>query len=226
MKKRFFAAINLLMAVGYILAIIRYGRNGSVLIKGQTSLCFVLIGLVNFICAVQTKVRLRFPLVMMVGLCISMAADIVISWNFAAGAGLFAAGHICYFAAYCTLKRFRRQDLIPIGAIFCGSAVILLTVPNFDASGEFMKWVCIGYAVFISFMAGKVLSNFHSVRNPVTGMLAIGSMMFYFSDFMLMLDCFAGNPISAHDLCLASYFPAQGLLAGAIGLYCFCRKNS
>lgn len=225
MKKIFLTVLHILMAVGYVFAIIRYSRNGTALIKGQTSLCFVLIGLINLIFAVFAKTKLRFPLAMMTGLCISMAADVVITWNFIAGAGLFAMGHICYFAAYCVLKQFCKRDLIPIGTIFCGSAIILLIVPNFDSSGEFMKWVCIGYAGFISFMTGKAISNFLAVRNSITAMLAIGSVMFYFSDFMLMLDCFAGNPIFAHDLCLASYFPAQGLLAGAIGRFGFFDRD-
>lgn len=225
MKKKMFILINLLMAVGYLLAIIRYTKNGSVQVKGQTSLCFVLIGLFHFICAVVAKVKLRFPIAMMAGLCISMAADIVISWDFIAGAVLFAVGHSCYFSAYHIQKRFGKWDFLPIGVIFGGSAAVLLTVPNFDSSGDAVKWICIGYALVISFMTGKAISNVLTMRNATTMLLAVGSVMFYFSDFMLMLDCFAGNPFFAHEWCLASYFPAQGMLAGAIGCYWLDRRK-
>ena len=46
--------------------------------------------------------------------------------------------------------------------------------------------------------------------------MAAGSVLFYFSDLMLVLRWFADAPRIASDLCLMTYFPAQGLLAASV----------
>ena len=49
-------------------------------------------------------------------------------------------------------------------------------------------------------------------NNPLNKLIVIGSILFFISDFMLMLDVF-GNISEAGYLCLGTYYPAQFLLA-------------
>ena len=46
--------------------------------------------------------------------------------------------------------------------------------------------------------------------------VALGSVLFFFSDVMLVLSWFAGAGRWADVWCLCTYFPGQGLLAHAV----------
>ena len=79
-----------------------------------------------------------------------------------------------------------------------------------------MKWVCLVYAIIISSMVGKALGNFIRNKNIVTIILAIGSSLFFFSDLMLVFDWFMGMGRISGLLCMATYYPAECLLAFSV----------
>ena len=81
-----------------------------------------------------------------------------------------------------------------------------------------MKGVCSTYAIVISFMIGKTISNLIKENNITNKVIAIGSLLFFISDLMLMLDVFGGISVSGY-LCLATYYPAQFILAFSIFTY-------
>ena len=72
--------------------------------------------------------------------------------------------------------------------------------------------------VIISFMLGKAISNSLRQTNMTNLIIVIGSLLFFISDFMLMLKSFADLPVAGY-LCLGTYYPAQFLLAFSLFVY-------
>ena len=154
-----------------------------------------------------------------IGLLVSMAGDIAINYNFIAGAVIFALGHIFYFSAYTKLVKFSAKDLICILILFVPSALFLAFAPIFNFDSSVLPGVCIAYAFIISLMTGKSVSNLIFRPSSVTLVTAMGSLLFFFSDFMLAFRVFADAPRIFDWLCLMTYFPAQSVIAHSVYRY-------
>ena len=73
-------------------------------------------------------------------------------------------------------------------------------------------------------MVAKSLGNAVREKDVFTGMIAIGSVLFFVSDMMLLLAWFStieGRWTS--NVCMAAYYPALCLLAGSMVVY--LKKN-
>ena len=198
-----------------------YIINGGILLKSITSAIFFIIGLVNLFLAIIEKVEFKFPIIMVIGLLFAMLGDILLEVQFIVGAGLFALGHIFFFISYIFLVRFSWKDLLFGAIIFIPSMLFILLAPIFDFGGLLMEIVCVIYALIISLMVGKSVSNFVHNRCWLNFIVMIGSIMFFLSDLMLLLGKFASLPV-INIICLALYYPAEFLLAFSIFVYvCF-----
>ena len=206
--------LNIILIVAVLIGDVCYTILGGLWIKGLTSLGFVLIGIVNLIYIFKLDgANRKFCIIMLIGLIFAMLGDIVLNLFFIGGAILFAIGHVFYFIAYCALQSFKLKDLIFGAVIFVPSALIILLVPIFDFGGILMQIVCIVYALIISFMVGKSISNIIVKKSLINILLVIGSVLFFVSDFMLLLNVFGNVGEFADILCLATYYPAQCFLA-------------
>ena len=215
-----FKILNIFLMITALLAVIYYRTHGGIVLKGITSSWFVIIGAVNLFYLIRCKISdFRFPGFMLLGLILSMVADIVLGYDFITGAIIFAAGHICYFIAYCVLISFRKQDIKPSIILFVFSALFLILAPFFDFGSVIMEGVCVFYALIISFMLGKALSNSRSNRTVLFLLLAVGSAMFFFSDLMLVLNMFSDAPKITSELCSYTYWPGQSILAHSLFHY-------
>jgi len=224
--KRLFTAMNLLMIVATLFGGAYYMKHGGIVLKGTASFGFVLVGLINLIYGlVKRRSHMQFPIAMTAGLAFAMLGDVVLNSSFVAGASIFALGHVLYFVSFCFLRRFRRLDLILSGVIFAGSALLITCYPRFDFGSMTFELVCLGYALVISFMVGKAVGNFLAERTTTNALAAAGSVLFYFSDLMLVLDWFSPAPNMVGTLCLATYYPAQCLMGHSI-FYCINRRRT
>ena len=228
MKKYAFEITGAIIALFVLMGDIFYILYGALWRKGVTSALFLLLGILFFILAFLKKKKLRFPIFMLTGLAFTMVADIVLNIHFIAGAILFAVGHIFYAVSYYQLKEWNWLDLICSFVLAIPAVLWITLAPMFDFGGALMEVVVVFYAVIISFMVGKTISNFiRSILNHqdyrLELILWIGSILFFFSDCMLLLNKFGSFTKDAKEvltiLCLASYYPAQILLASSIGLY-------
>ncbi len=223
--KKTVTILNAVLIVATMTGCICYHELGGTFLKGLTSSGFVLIGVVNLIYAVKAKVKnLPFPILMATGLLLSMIGDVALNIHFITGALFFAVGHLFYFAAYCCLMKFKATDILPSVVIFAASTMLITLAPIFDFGSLQIELVCIVYALVISCMVGKAISNLIRERNTVNSILVIGSALFYFSDLMLVFSQFGGAPDIADTLCLFTYFPAQCLLAHSV--YRFTNKKT
>lgn len=213
--------LNIALMLSIALGDICYITLGGTLVKGITSGLFVLLGLVNLTYVLLQKRTLKFPIIMTVGLVFAMLGDILLNVEFIVGAIFFAIGHVWYFVAYSFVAKFKLSDLSYGIAIFIPSVLFILLMPIFDFNGVLMQIVCVVYALIISFMVGKALANLIAHQNCRNILLAVGSILFFFSDLMLLLNVFGDLSRAFDVLCLATYYPAECLL----GLAVFAHKD-
>ena len=194
-----------------------YMQYGGLWLKSVTSALFVAMGGLNLFFALKLcKTNLKFCILLLTGLLFAMLGDIVLNVHFIGGAVLFAIGHVFFFVSYCFLNKINWKDLVCGFAIFVPSVLFITLAPIFDFGGVLMEIVCIIYAFVISFMVGKALSNLISKPNILQILILIGSVLFFVSDLMLLLDQFANVPAFVDDICLITYYPAEILLALSI----------
>ena len=220
MKNKGIFALNLVLAVLVQASMIWYLDCGGLWRKGLTSFGFVLLGVLNLAYLIAGRKKpLRFPWILTVGLGFAMLGDIVLNVNFIGGALLFAVGHIFYAVSYAQLRRIGKTDLVLSGVIFAAAGSFLFFAPIFDFGDPVMKGICIGYALIISCMVGKAVGNAAGEHTVTNVLLAAGSFLFFFSDLMLVLYVFADAPHIIDTLCVATYYPAQCVLAHALFWY-------
>lgn len=213
---------NLVLLLALVALDIAYIVEGTLLLKSFASAMFVLVGAVNLAYAIKTKAKLQFPILMLVGLVFAMLGDIILNIHFIAGAVLFAVGHVFFFVSYSMLEKFNYKDLIWGLVIFIPSMLLIVLAPIFDFGGALMEVVAVLYALIISLMVGKALSNLIKNRSLLNIIILIGSVMFFLSDLMLLLNVFASLPVVG-IICLALYYPAEFLLGFSI--FTFANKN-
>lgn len=216
MKKRSII-IHLILTAALLAGTVAYLIVGGRAVHFSTSGVFALMGIVNLIFAVRSRVpNMRFFAAMALGLVLCMLGDILLQQDFIIGAATFALGHVCYFVGYCFLQKLRKADFLIGGVIFAGAGAFLLLCPLLDFSAEYMRWVCLAYALIISMMVGKAIGNFLAEKSKARGLLAIGSALFFFSDLMLVFNWFMDTGRITGKLCMGTYFPAQWFLATAM----------
>ena len=212
-----YTIFNALLILAVLIEDVFFILKGTLLIKSITSACFVLLGALNLYFAFKNKAEnKKFCILMLVGLFFAMLGDILLEIEFIVGALLFAVGHVFYFIAYCHLLPFKWKDLIYGAAIFVPATLFIVLAPIFDFGGTLMELVCVFYAVIISCMVGKSISNVVKEKSLLTILLLVGSFLFFFSDLMLLLNVFGNMPRVIGVLCLATYYPAECVLAFAI----------
>lgn len=213
-------AVNLALVLFIWIGDGLYIRHGAFSVKVITSLMFAVMGGVNLAYLILIKHgNYKFPIVMDAGLFLAMLGDVILEIHFIAGAVLFAIGHILFFASYCFLRKYTFVDFL-IGAVIALFSVLFIAfAPIFDFADDIaMEAVCIIYAIVISLMVGKAICNFAVDRSWLTFIIMIGSLLFFFSDLMLLLNVFSTIEKYVGVLCLATYYPAECLLAFSVYL--------
>ena len=208
---------NIIVLLCAAACLVCYDIFGGLWLKGVTSAWFVLLGGVNLwnVRKLEWK-RLRFFLLMEGGLFCGMCADVLLGVAFFAGIGVFALGHVLYLVAFYTLEKFSRRDIwiiMPLAAI---SMFVVVGTPWITVEDPVLQKLLLGYAVIISAMLGKAISNLIRHPSPARWLLAIGSLMFWFSDLMLAIDMFGQASRLTWILCSYTYWPAQNLLAHSL----------
>ncbi len=217
MKRNIFI-LNLVLLLAILVMDSFYIIFDGILLKSIASLLFVIVGLINLFYAYKLKANLKFPIILVVGLVFAMLGDIILEIHFITGALLFATGHIFFFVSYCAIVKFKVKDLIYGTIIFIPSMLLIVLAPFFEYPSLLMEIICVVYALIISLMVGKSISNLISEKNLTNLNIMLGSVLFFLSDLMLLLNVFAGLSVVG-ILCLVLYYPAEFLLAFSPFLY-------
>lgn len=222
--KKIYIAVNIAMLVGLITFDIMYSISGKLLEKALASGFFLTECLFNTAICVKKRVKMRFPVFLLAAIALSFAADIMLQFDMIIGMALFGTGHIFFFIAYCHIEKFAPKDAIPAAVSIVGLLIIILFAPFLDFENTFMHAAVCVYAVIISFMTGKAISDIIRARNAINAVIAAGSCLFWISDFALMFDIF-GNISAAGNICLFTYYPGQFILALSPLVYAVRENN-
>ncbi len=214
MKKKI-VIFNIVMFVLILIADYFYMQDWSLIPKSIGSGLFVLQAIGNFVYILKNNKPIKFAIWQIVALAVAMLGDIFLNINFIVGGIIFAIGHVLFFIAYCQISKIHWKDLIYGFVIFAISLLIILFLPILNFYNNSYLVLCLSYAFIISFMVGKAFSNLLSKKSKITLFIFIGSVLFFISDFSLLLSSF-GNVRNAVYLCLITYYPAQSLLANSI----------
>ena len=192
-----------------------YQKNNFVFsLKCICSAAFALLGIINLLFAiVESQEDPKFFIMMSMGLVFAMLGDVFINKSFVMGAGFFALGHVGFAVAYSFLQGFDLRDVIIVGVIFLVTAAFLLFAPCVDFGSKKIKWICLSYSFIISIMLGKAMANLICQVNAVNALISAGSLLFFFSDLMLVLNWFVGVGRWAGNACMGTYYPALCILA-------------
>lgn len=208
-------AVNLVLMAAILALNYVYQSNGfDFTLKCICSGGFALMGAVNLLYALAAgKSGKAIYVSMAAGLVLAMLGDILIGYNFIVGAGTFALGHVCFVIAYGFMQRIHGLDLAIGGGLFIAAAAFLLFCPLLTFDVPVFRVVCLVYGLIISAMLGKAAGNFLREKSLLCGMIALASLLFFFSDLMLVFDWFIGLWSWTDHACMGTYYPALCLLA-------------
>lgn len=194
--------------------LVYYDIHGGLWLKGVTSSWFVLLGLVNLFYAWKMKPQNpRFLFFIEIGLFFGLCADVLLGIQFILGILSFALGHIFYLIAFYTLEKARWKDLFITLPIMVVALFIVTGTPYIQIEDPLIKKLLLAYAVIISYMLGKSISNLTVNRSASRWLVFLGSAMFWFSDVMLAIGMFGTGGRITWVLCSYTYWPAQNILA-------------
>ena len=217
MQQQTIKKVNIILMICAMACLVYYDIAGGLWLKGVTSSWFVVLGGVNLWAARGLdRKQLRFFLLMAAGLVCGMCADVLLGLVFFVGVGIFALGHIFYLAAFYSLEKFHLRDLrfiLPLAAV---SLFAVVGTPWISVTDPFLRNLLLGYAVIIAAMLGKAWSNLCREPSVYRRILAVGSVLFWFSDLMLAIDMFGQPSRLVWILCSYSYWPAQSMLAHSL----------
>lgn len=219
MKKKF-QIINIILLICAISCLVFYDIHGGLWLKGVTSSWFVLLGFINLLYAKKNKVKnFHFVVTVFIGLFLGMCADVLLGINFIVGVLSFALGHVAYLIAYYGLEKFDKKELFVIIPISLFSLYIVACSPFITIEDPLLEKALLGYAIIISCMLSKAITNYIKEKTTFRFLILIGSILFYFSDIMLAFDMFGESTRLLWILCSYTYWPAQNILAHSLFHY-------
>lgn len=210
-----------LSVIGLIVTFSNGMFSGSVAFKAMASLFFVLAGACAYI---RRKDKQRFFRIMLFALICSMVGDVFLALDqgqgilFVLGVASFAAAHVLFSVAFCSVSAVDRRDFAGVAVVFLG-LLLLLLLGNFQYHG--MLPVLILYSVVISVMSVKAVSLWRCRQNGKKAVLFImaGGVLFLLSDIVLLFWLFGVNvPKLVQIVNWIIYYMAQGCLTAAMSV--------
>ena len=145
-------------------------------------------------------------LLILIGLCVCVAADVILDRHFLAGTAAFAMGHLCYCAAMMVFHAPGWMHLIVFFALTAGVAALYPQIRKLEKSKSTLPYL--GYALLICAVLALSIG-----QKPL---MMAGVALFAASDVMLLFRIVKGIPSKKYDyLCLGLYFLAQFLIAAS-----------
>ena len=145
-------------------------------------------------------------LLILIGLCVCVAADVMLDSCFLAGTAAFAVGHLCYCAAMTVFHAPGWANLILFLVLAAGITALYPQIKKLETNKSILPYL--GYALLIC----AVLA----LRIGQKPLMIAGVGLFALSDVMLLFRIVKSIPSRRYDyLCLGLYFLAQFLIAAS-----------
>lgn len=221
MKIKGLSVINVVITIAVFVGNYFYQSLGfNYTLKIICSSGFALMGIVNMVYAYKRVDDKKVLMFMTLGLIFAFLGDVAINPNFILGVIFFASGHVFFVASYLAYKKLEKMDIVISAGLGVFSIGFILLFPYILFDVPALKYVVLMYAAIISVMVGKSVGNAIRGKDVFTRMIAVGSVLFFTSDMMLLLAWFStieGRWTS--NVCMAAYYPALCLLAGSMVVY-------
>lgn len=212
-RRKMILSLNIQLIAAVMVGAILYDRDGGTTLKGITSAGFALVGVLNLMAYPRQAKPDVYALRMVLGLFLCAAADVALNKEFTTGVALFILGHVCYLWAGIRRQGVKWQDLLPSGALFAGATALLIFYPFDFPQG--LQGLFLIYALAISLMTGKAVSNFLREKGLHSLLVMAGALLFFLSDVFLVLIHFS-DTFTPDTACLLTYYPAQCILAHSL----------
>ncbi len=215
-----FVAFMALSIVLYRLTSFMNMQYLPVVFKCLASLSFTLTGIVQYKNNKNhSKIERHVARLILVGLVLSLCADVTIYFNFMAGFAVFLVVQTIYLFAYGNMIKKEPKFFI-YSLVFTVLIAISLFAYPFIKLGSLLIPVMI-YLCIISFVT---ISAIFGLNNKTIGskFVALGAVMFFVSDYVLMFTVsgvsFLPDSLKFifHSLNSLLYFPAQMFTACAL----------
>lgn len=154
-----------------------------------------------------------YPLIVVAGLLLSTAGDVFLMLpkdRFIAGLASFLAGHLCYIVAFSGDVSFGAGLPSWLPYFAAGGAVVGGLWHRLPPA---LRGPVLAYVVVIATMAGQATGRWSLLATPAALCAAVGAGLFVISDATLAIDRFARPFRAARAVTLATYYPAQLLIA-------------
>lgn len=188
---------------------------GKLLLKTPLSLLFILAALI------QEHPHTEYYHIMLAGLLLCLGGDVLLIFPpkkaFLAGLVSFLLGHVFYVAAFLSVSQPSYTLLLPAAAVCAFSIGIFMWLKPHLGS---MTLPVILYVVVITGMvvaAGSVLLD-GSLPAAARWLIAIGALLFYFSDLFVARNRFVVKAHLNRMVGLPLYYTGQFLLAFSVGI--------
>jgi len=186
----------------------------AVILKGTASVVFVTIGLIAFITKGASNL-------VFIGLILGLVGDVFLNLRFVftkigskvflAGVASFLAGHILYLIAIIN----KATPWIPclIIGVVVATIVLVIIFKVLDVKLSY-KIFGILYLGAVSLMASMAIGNYCVIQSNHNLIYAIGALMFFVSDIVLIFNSFGKAPkFSLRITNLSFYYVGQLLIA-------------
>ncbi|MBQ7655091.1 MAG: lysoplasmalogenase [Clostridia bacterium] len=169
--------------------------------KGSTTALSALLAMYGYF-SQPSAIRL----LIVVGLCVCVVADVILDRHFLAGTVAFGFAHLCYCAA---MVSFNPPGVINVIVFLALAGLVFALYPTLKKlSGGKSVLPYVGYALIISAMLSMAVTQ----RKLCLG----AALLFAVSDAMLLFRIVKNIPSKKYDyVCLGCYFLAQFLFAVA-----------
>ncbi len=149
-------------------------------------------------------------------LCLHVAADVVLEFQFIWGMGCFMLGHICYIAFF--LKRFPPSLAHLVCAVALGLGLFFLLTKQKEGIGKNMLPFA-SYGVMLCLLGACAIGGGGHAGNLQGVMIALGAALFLFSDGLLFRNLLYPGGKEMDWAIMGTYYAGQ-LLLGASCLLC------
>jgi len=216
-----FAIIGLLLQCIFIYIESKKDYERAVILKGSASLCFLTVGIVGC-CASSNKI---FSSLILVGLILGVIGDILLNLRFVIknksqlvfllGTASFLFGHIFYIIALFLVSKGNMQYIPVIMALALTFIVGYFIFKLLKVESKLKIFGCV-YILIVSLFMSVATYNLSNTISNQTILAAVGSILFFLSDVILIFNSFGPNP--------KLYFRASNLILYFIGqiLIGFC----
>lgn len=202
--------LALVSAVINIRAEMAGNRRAVFIFKPLTMVFIITIALVS-----EPTAGHLYKYALIVGLLCSLIGDIFLinpAQRFIHGLVSFQIAHLCYITAFLISGERRFALLYALPLFIYGLAIIYHLWPYLGR----LKIPCLAYMLVILTMAWLALDRWLGAGVPGSQFAALGALVFLCSDSLLAFEQFKGRFPYSQALVLATYFPAQWLMARSI----------